>query len=324
MAQLVSNQIKRFSTAQQDARHRTDWWSEMICKTHFKVDFYNKNKGPYQGFLDTIRANRFELTDIRAANASTQRTRQNMREDTTSNYMLLFPVFNGFSVTQFQNQADCVEKTFTLLDSSEPFSFQQHGEARTVTLQIPRNIIDERITDPQAICGRPIRADNGMPKLAYDFMLGLLEEKDQISVEELAVTCQQLIDLVALSLRSESAHLSSETSVRIANLRRLKRYIEQHLADYTLTPPEVAAKCGVSVRYLHNLFHDMGKTFGQYVRAERLKHSRAMLENPLHHHRSITEIAFACGFSNSGHFSGSFKAEYGISPSDARASTIAK
>ena len=79
----------------------------------------------------------------------------------------------------------------------------------------------------------------------------------------------------------------------------------------------MAQLAGVSVRHLDRLFTTHLKTgFLDTYRLIRLRHARRLLEqSPL----SISEVAFATGFSSAGHFSGSFKQEFGLTPKSARA-----
>ncbi|MBL8942370.1 MAG: helix-turn-helix domain-containing protein [Myxococcales bacterium] len=53
--------------------------------------------------------------------------------------------------------------------------------------------------------------------------------------------------------------------------------------------------------------------------AARLDRCRAQLLDPAHAHRSISEIAFALGFTSAAHFSRAFRARFGRSPRTLRA-----
>jgi AraC-like DNA-binding protein len=77
---------------------------------------------------------------------------------------------------------------------------------------------------------------------------------------------------------------------------------------------EVAAALGISVRHVHRLFSVTGSTLGDYIRARRLEACRSDLANPRLRDKTITEIAFCWGFSDSAHFSHSFSRQFGLSP----------
>lgn len=78
----------------------------------------------------------------------------------------------------------------------------------------------------------------------------------------------------------------------------------------------MARFAGVSPRHLDRLFADhMQSTFVSEYRKIRLEHARRLLrQSPL----TISEIAFASGFSSAGHFSRVYRSEYGVAPSAVR------
>jgi transcriptional regulator GlxA family with amidase domain len=56
----------------------------------------------------------------------------------------------------------------------------------------------------------------------------------------------------------------------------------------------------------------------EWVRMRRLQRCYDLLTSPLHRTQSVTEIAYALGFSSSSHFSNLFRAHFGLRPSDVR------
>jgi AraC-like DNA-binding protein len=111
---------------------------------------------------------------------------------------------------------------------------------------------------------------------------------------------------------------------RAVELRRqIHHYVETHLLESSLGPAEIAAAMGISVRHLHRLFLVTGSTLGEHIRSRRLKGCRTDLANPRMRERTITEIAFFWGFSDSAHFSHSFRKEFGISPRSFRTRALA-
>lgn len=79
---------------------------------------------------------------------------------------------------------------------------------------------------------------------------------------------------------------------------------------------EMSKLAGVSMRHLDRLFlENMRMGFLETYRNIRLDHGRRLLEqSPL----SISEVAFATGFSSAGHFSRTFKARFGLTPNSLR------
>lgn len=127
---------------------------------------------------------------------------------------------------------------------------------------------------------------------------------------------EAMIGLVVAVLGNED----EATTSRQAKLVGIKSHIAANLDDPDLSPGQIAAVQRVSVRYLHALFEAEATTVQQYVIRERLLRCRRDLQNPCMRHRTITEIAYGCGFQSLTHFSRRFKETFGVSPRQFRAS----
>ena len=99
-------------------------------------------------------------------------------------------------------------------------------------------------------------------------------------------------------------------------VRKAVFIMEQSLGNEPPSIDAIASGVHTSIRQLERLFH---AHFGQgplaYFRQVRLNHGRWLISNT---DRSITEIAYQCGFSDSSHFSRWFKSAFGSSPASAR------
>jgi len=102
-------------------------------------------------------------------------------------------------------------------------------------------------------------------------------------------------------------------------LHYAQTYIDHHLSDADLSLGEVAAALKVSPRYLSGLFGDAETPYRTLLRERRLERCAADLSDPRLAFRSVTDIALSWGFVDPAHFSRTFKARYGLSPSDYRA-----
>jgi AraC-like DNA-binding protein len=88
-------------------------------------------------------------------------------------------------------------------------------------------------------------------------------------------------------------------------------FIEARLPEPSLCPADVARAHGISTRQLHRLFHQAGTSFGAFLRDLRLARCRADFSDPRCAALPVTAIAYRWGFSDSAHFSRSFRAAYG-------------
>ncbi|MBX2830004.1 MAG: GlxA family transcriptional regulator [Rhodospirillales bacterium] len=120
---------------------------------------------------------------------------------------------------------------------------------------------------------------------------------------------------VGVSSGSQRASLAERYNVHHAGLLRVLEKMETTIED-PKSRDEMARFARLSSRQLDRLFvQHLGKSFLETYRLVRLDHAKKLLTQSA---LSISEIAFATGFSNSSHFSRSFKDAFGVIPSKAR------
>ncbi len=99
-------------------------------------------------------------------------------------------------------------------------------------------------------------------------------------------------------------------------VRRAEEYIEANW-DRTISVEDVAAVSGASARSIFRAFQQSrGYSPLAFAKQVRLRHARDML-NLADITTTVTDIAFACGFSDLGRFSKDYRQTFGESPSQA-------
>ena len=97
-------------------------------------------------------------------------------------------------------------------------------------------------------------------------------------------------------------------------LERVMAAINSHLDDSDLSVDMIADEVGISRVHLHRKMKELtGQTPHDFIRNIRLKQAANLLANK---GMNVTEVMYACGFSNSASFSTVFKKFYGMSPRD--------
>ena len=85
---------------------------------------------------------------------------------------------------------------------------------------------------------------------------------------------------------------------------RALNYINEHLTDH-ITLEETAKECGMSQSCFQRAFkREVGMTFNKYVNTIRISKARQLLHE---NSKTMSEIAFACGYTNQYHFTRTFK-----------------
>ncbi|UVM70401.1 helix-turn-helix domain-containing protein [Pseudomonas alvandae] len=98
-----------------------------------------------------------------------------------------------------------------------------------------------------------------------------------------------------------------------------KQCILEQLADPTLSCERVAAQTGISTRHLARLFALEDTQPHRFILEKRLQRAFQVLSREESRGLDIAEIAYQQGFSSQAHFARAFKAHYGRTPSEVRA-----
>ena len=97
-------------------------------------------------------------------------------------------------------------------------------------------------------------------------------------------------------------------------MSKVMKTINDHLADPTLNVEMLAANVGMSRVHMHRKLKELtNQSARDFIRSIRLKQSANLLREK---NLSVSEVAYATGFSNLSHFSNTFRDFYGISPSE--------
>ncbi len=123
---------------------------------------------------------------------------------------------------------------------------------------------------------------------------------------------------------SITARLFAERCAELGASRRIAKahrfgpviaFINENLAG-TIKAADLYRLAGLShSRFSEQFRAAFGLTLVRYIQAQRLKRARRMLRST---EMSVTEVAFACGFSASSLFNTAFKREAGVSPTQFR------
>jgi AraC-like DNA-binding protein len=205
-----------------------------------------------------------------------------------------------------------------LLLNDEP-SLISNGPMMRLSLALPRAELKHRIARLDRVLGKPIPATLALRHLV-SYVLALTRDTDDFPAELERISAAHVLDLAALALGAtpSAAEQAREGGLKAARLKAMKADIAERLVDPRLDIATVAALQGISAQYARALFNADGTTFSDHVLAARLARALAMLASQRHAGRSVSAIAFACGFGDLSYFNRTFRRAYGMTPSEAR------
>jgi AraC family transcriptional activator of tynA and feaB len=205
----------------------------------------------------------------------------------------------------------------TLLDSGHPWSSDCGGRCSRLYLRVPIWLMQDRLRLSALPALPRISLATPMGATLFRLLTSLFQEAEVFTVEEGASALDAYLEVLASCL--EGANLATPVFSRQNRLgERIEGFIQDSLSDPALGPAAIAQAVGISVRHLHRLFSARGRRVSDWIREQRLERCSADFADRRFSGKSITEIAFSWGFSDSAHFSRCFKLRFGVSPREFR------
>jgi len=141
-----------------------------------------------------------------------------------------------------------------------------------------------------------------------------LDAATHLNDTALAEIGHAMTELAGLALREE-ADQQPRLPARAILCERIKAFVHRHLHQSHLTIDYIAQSFHCTKRHLHKVFGETGVSLNQFIWGLRLERCAQDLANAALNDRSVIEIAFSWGFTNSSHFSRAFRQRFGMPPS---------
>jgi AraC-like DNA-binding protein len=164
---------------------------------------------------------------------------------------------------------------------------------------------------------RVVHTDSGLGALLGAYFGAWRRNLPALEGEAFDVAAHSLAHLAALA--QGSANTTAEANreaIAVARRAAAERFIVRNLHRADLSPAQIAAAIGVSVRRLHALLEPTGASVGRRVTALRLDKARRLLADAAE--LSVTEVALRCGFDNLATFYRVFKANFHMTATEFR------
>ena len=227
-------------------------------------------------------------------------------------------------VSQNGQQARLSQADFAFYDTRCPYvvACGLDGPTRLMTFMFPPSLLPLSRNQIKRLTATRIPATAGLGDLTAQFLLHLVRNIDHLSPAEAARLSAAALEVLATRLGREldARGWSSPEARRHALLTTVQGFIQQHLGDPALSPAMIAAAHHMSLRSLHQLFHEEGLTVAGWIRRRRLECCRRDLADPALATRSVAAIAARWGYSSASDFSRAFSAAHGMPPAEYRRS----
>lgn len=204
-------------------------------------------------------------------------------------------------------------RSFLVVREREIRQFEMPGSFRHVVLKVAPERLSPRVEVAERVPNGLFCAARGYARAFFECASDVSPPSPPPSPADAGLMADAVLNLLALALKEIRVEQKCmENHVRRQQRARVLDYVRTHLHDPLLNIKRIAQALGMSTRYVHRLFEQEPLSLMEIVWRERTERcAEAMLAHP---HKTISEVAFAFGFSDQAHFNHRFRAQFGLSP----------
>lgn len=311
---------RQFSTDAIPAQARADHWNAVIAQAYFPLDLTFRDAQRFTGRLEIGDVGDISLSRLQTEPVQYERHRRHIAGANEEQYLITIPRKSPVEFRQLGREVRCDPGGFIIERGDEPYRFAYGSANDLCVLKVAKPVLAEKLRNPDRYCALVFNGREGIGSL-FTTMAQQIQAQTPADGMSGQVLGRHLVELLALSLdRSSETDQSAGSSVRAAHRRRAETVILKNLSNTDLSPEVVAEAVGISKRYLHELFAEVNCTVSQFVREQRLRAARDVLQMP--NPGPMSDVAYRFGFSDQAQFSRLFKAMFGQTPSSFRAEVL--
>jgi len=312
-----------FATNDVSAQHRRQFWQKVVSDIYYSLDLRFLGGHDFHGRLGAWSLGPVSISRNVSDGLLYKRHERHLLNEREECFLVTVPELAEIRFEQDGKDIRCRPGAFLIERSHLPYEFSHHDPAALWVLKIPSAVLRGRISRPERLATLQFNANRSVGALFVDTLRLSGERIEEMDETTRTMMGKHLIDLLAMAVESDERVLAGHSStIRNAHLHRCEHFIRTRLDDMRLTPQTVADGCGISLRYLHQIFEGEGVTVSTYIRTQRLLMCDAMLRDP-HCRKSISEIAYHWGFGDQAQFSRNYRGRFGCTPREARAASRA-
>lgn len=299
-------------------RERADFWTDLVSRHVTPMCIEPAGEQPLRGEVQARMIGDLGVAQVAGCGVHASHARAQIAGTRGHLYAACVNLGGEARINRRGEQIALQEGDVFITDSRHEFALDLERPWRHLLITLPTQWIDSRVTRPDLLSGTVL---HGIPlarlwagHLASGFALS-----GDLSPTAGVMFARHSVDLLAQLL--EEAHCDQprpSDAVRAAIFLSACHVMKLKFGDPNLTPLRIAQELKVSTRTLARVFAANNETVMQRLFDERVRQAARLLVAPEAFCRSVTEIAFACGFNDASHFGRTFAAKMHMTPSQWR------
>ncbi len=312
---------KLLTTDVVDTRDRVSYWVDMICSTYVRLDCdpVRGLSDSFDGMIEYHRLPGLELSIVRSGPQTVLRTAASVTHDPEDCFLISAQTRGHGTIEQDGREALMAPGEFAVYDSRRPYTLRFSEHFEEIVLKVPGDTMRSAVRDVESLTATKVSGSSGPGRILHGMLQSLRADLDTLPPHSSAAVGDSLVSLIACGLGTLQGPQRVEASaLKTYHLERIRRHIDEHLHEPTLTIESIAHHLGMSVSHLHRLFAGEPQSPAQYLWTRRLERCSHDLLNRALAMRPVSDIAFRWGFNDAAHFSRAFRERYGCPPREWR------
>lgn len=313
--------VLRVSSSAGTNRKDVEAFREMFGRAILRIDMQPLRAAPLQADM-VLRA--FAGFGMATGALSPMRNRHELRLVDNDDLVLVVMQGGHGTLEQHGRRTDISAGQVVLTSNGEAATFTGHTATRVINLRFGRAQLAPQLANLGDALVDAVVPDSTALRLLKSYVSFLAGEQALATPSLRHAVATHMQDLAALSIGAtrEIVEVAIGRGLRAARLSAVKADILANLGDPHLSLTSVAARQGISPRYVRRLMEGLATSFSEYVVSLRLDRARQLLIDPHNLTSTISAIAFDCGFSDLSYFNRTFRRRYGATPTETRAEAL--
>ena len=307
---------------QQIGQDGLDLWTRdlrAVCG-HFDTELAF-NRSLFIGSISTFSRGGLPLASLRTNAGLIKRPKARADHDDDQHCFLVSQRSGYSQITQNGQSFQLAPGELLLMDSVGSIDITPFGLIEHASLSLSRAEVCKQFGNQPKTFGK-ISSSKACGRMLHVLMDQLCKGSEGAEDEVEALQCA-FVSLLGSALEQDDDPREDVAALQGNNLRSyVQKIIDESLSQPGLSPVGLASRLNISVRHLYRLFEEQDDSVCRYIQRARLKRSADDLINPFLRSESITSIAYKWGFTDSAHFSRSFKKQFEQSPKAFRSSRL--
>lgn len=301
--------IEVASTRRLGAQDKVDFWNELIGSTYSGMSV-DPATTAFNASLSLWQLSELRMVRPVSTAAVVSRSPRSQARYATPQYILHTLTRGSATLHQRGRSVHLTEGDMVICASDETYRFDALTTHEMMVVEMDATALSSRLPNVDDFVARRISASLPGARLLRRFKESLwLEAREKLPAAQWQMHAGVLSDLIVASLDADELDPGTTGD---ALFKRMQNMIAERLGDFDLGPAELARELGVPLRTLQATTARAGTTVSRVITSLRLQRAAHLLVSQ--EARSITQIAFECGFSDPSHFARRFTQAFGTSP----------